>query len=90
MDENVMNGTETVKLEDVVDTDNMSGGTLAFVQDNAAGLAVIGLAIVGGYQLVKGTVKFIRSKLPAKTEKKETLKDRLKKKVKKEGSKEES
>ena len=71
--ENVMEKTQTNDLEGVIDTD-ISGGTLEFVKDNAAGLAVIAMAGYGCYVAIKKGVNFIKSKIPARDPEKTILK----------------
>lgn len=71
--ENVREETQTNDLGDVIDTD-VSGGTLEFVKENAAGLAVIIMAGYGCYFAIKNGVNFIKSKIPARDPEKTILK----------------
>lgn len=74
--ENVTTETTATSMDEVMDT-NISGGSLEFVKENAAGLAVIAMAGYGAYTGCKKIVTFIKSKIPAKDPEKLTLKQKL-------------
>lgn len=87
--ENVTTETTGENLGDVMDT-NVSGGTLEFVKANAGAIGILALAGYGAYTGVKKGVAFIKSKIPAKEDKKPTLKERLAaKKAEKQAAKDE-
>lgn len=65
-------------LSDVMDTD-VSGGTMAFIQTNAAAIGVFALAGVGLYSAVKWAHDKIKEKMSNKP-KKMTIKEKIQKK----------
>ena len=76
LNENVNETPAENSLDEAMDT-SISGGTLEFVKENAAGLAVIAMAGYGAYQAGKKACSWIKSKLPSKDPGKPSLKERL-------------